>query len=72
MSGGLLHSLSLGSKRPIEIQRALKLRSFQNAAAFPRGVASVMSKVIGAGMGNEDDASNPSCLLVIGHRRCES
>ena len=72
MTGGLLHSLSMGSKRPIEIQRALKLRSFQNSAAFPRGVASVMSKVIGAGLGNEDDATHPSCLLVIGHRRCES
>lgn len=72
MTGGLLHSLSMGSKRPIEIQRALKLRSLQNTVAFPRGVARAVAKIIGAGMGNEDDATHPSCLLVIGHRRCES
>lgn len=72
MTGGLLHSLSFGSKRPIEIQRVLKLRDFQNSKAFPKGVAAAMSKVITTGLGHEDDARSPSCLLVVGHRICES
>lgn len=72
MTGGLLHSLTGGAKRPIEIQRSLKLRDMQNSAAFPRGVASVMSKAIGAGLNEQDNAESPSCLLVTGHRRCES
>ena len=72
MTGGLLHSLTGETKRPIEIQRTLRLRDFQNSAAFPRGVASVMSKVIRAGLNEEDNANHPSCLLITGHRRCES
>jgi SAM-dependent methyltransferase len=72
MTGGLLHSLSFGGKRPIEIQRALKLRDIQNSAAFPKGVAAMMSKVIAAGLDANDDAAHPSCLLVTGHRLCES
>ncbi len=71
-TGGLLHSLSLGRKRPIEIQRALKLRAFQNSGSFPRPIASALSTLIGAGLGGRDEAENPSCLLVVGSRLCES
>lgn len=69
MTGGLLHQMTGGSKRPIEIQRTLKLRDLQNKAAFPRPLAAGISKVIRSGLGDMDDAANPSCLLVIGHRR---
>lgn len=72
LTGGLLHSLSFGKKRPIEIQRALKLRNFQNSGGFPRPIASVFAALISAGVGREDDASQHSCLLLVGRRHCES
>ncbi|WP_445192410.1 class I SAM-dependent methyltransferase [Sphingomonas sp. Tas61C01] len=72
MTGGLLHSLSFGQRRPIEIQRALKLRELQNRGGLPRPLASAISAVIGAGLNGEDDATQPSCLLVVGQRRCAS
>jgi hypothetical protein len=72
MTGGLLHTLSFGEKRPIEIQRALKLRDLQNSGSFPRPLASALSAIIGAGLGGEDEADRPSCLLVAGKRLCES
>lgn len=72
MTGGLLHSLSFGHRRPIEIQRALKLREYQNRGGLPRPLASAISAVIGAGLNGEDDAARPSCLLVVGRRRCAS
>ena len=72
MTGGLLHSISGGSMRPIEIQRSLKLRDLQNSTAFPRSVASAISKLIAVGLDSTDEASNPSCLLVTGHRICAS
>ena len=71
-TGGLLHTLSFGQKRPIEIQRALKLRDIQNRGRFPRPMATVLSGLIGAGLGGEDEAERPSCLLVTGRRLCES
>ena len=43
MTGGLLHSLSFGKARPIEIQRALKIRALQNKAALPGPVASAVA-----------------------------
>ena len=72
MTGGLLHFVTGGTKRPIEIQRVLKLRDLQNSAAFPRSIASVISKTISLGLGKQDDAIHASCLLVTGYRRCES
>lgn len=72
LTGGLLHSLTRGHKRPIEIQRALKLRNLQNAGSFPRPIASMLSRVIGAGLDGEDVAERPSCLLVVGRRACAS
>ena len=68
MTGGLLHSLTGGTLRPIEIQRSLKLRSLQNTTMMPRPIASALAKVIGAGLGWTDDATHPSCLLVTGKR----
>jgi SAM-dependent methyltransferase len=71
-TGGLLHTLSFGHKRPIEIQRALKLRDFQNSGSFPLPLASALSALIGAGLGGEDENGRPSCLLVAGSRLCAS
>lgn len=72
MTGGLLHTLSLGKRRPIEIQRGLRLRDMQNAMSLPSGVASVIANVIARGLDWEDDAASPSCLLVTGKRACAS
>lgn len=72
MTGGLLHSLSFGQRRPIEIQRILKLRELQNRGGLPRPLASAMSAVISAGLNGDDDATHPSCLLVAGRRHCAS
>ena len=71
-TGGLLHTLSFGNKRPIEIQRALKLRDIQNSGSFPRPLASALSAMIGAGLDGVDEADSPSCLLVVGSRNCAS
>ena len=68
VTGGALHSLSFGRRRPIEIQRSLRLRSFQNAARFPKAIARVLAGTITAGLNWEDRADTPSCLLVIGQR----
>lgn len=73
MTGGLLHSLSFGRSRPIEIQRTLKLRTMQNTTSLPRPVAAALARVIAAGVGATDTAHEPpSCLLVRGHRPCVS
>lgn len=68
MTGGLLHNLGFGRLRPIEIQRVFKLRDFQNSRRFPRGVASILSKLIAVGLDGNDDCASPSCLLVVGSR----
>lgn len=67
LTGGLLHKLTLGKSRPIEIQRRLKLRSLQNRAALPRPLAAGIARTIMLGVG-EQPAGVPSCLLVTGHR----
>lgn len=66
-TGGLLHKLSGGKSRPIEIQRTLKLRTLQNRAALPRPIAAGLARAIAAGV-DHDPAGAPSCLLVIGRR----
>lgn len=68
MTGGLLHSLSFGKARPIEIQRALKIRALQNKAALPGPFASAVAKLIAAGVDDVETPDSPSCLLVTGHR----
>lgn len=72
MTGGLLHSLTFGTRRPIQIQRALKLRAFQNAARFPAPVAKAIASVIATGLGGEDHVDSPGCLLITGRRRLPS
>ncbi|MBX9663899.1 class I SAM-dependent methyltransferase [Novosphingobium sp.] len=72
MTGGLLHTLSSGRRRPIEIQRALKLRALQNSTMMPQSVARVLAGVITGGLDWEDNPDRPSCLLVIGERPCAS
>ena len=72
MTGGLLHSLSGGSRRPIEIQRLLKLRDLQNSGSFPQPLAAALSSAIGLNLGGEDHVETPSCLLVSGRRLCAS
>ena len=66
LTGGLLHSLTLGRSRPIEIQRILKLRSLQNRTALPRPIASGIARLIRSGVG--DAAGGPSCLLLSGSK----
>lgn len=68
MTGGLLHTLSFGKSRPIEIQRALKLRSFQNSMRLPKGLATVLAKTITLGLGQDSASGTPSCLLVTGSK----
>lgn len=68
MTGGLLHSLTGGRSRPIEIQRRLKLRDLQNRAAMPRVVAAALAKAIAAGVRPDAVEAPPSCLLVTGRR----
>lgn len=67
-TGGLLHSLSGGSLRPIEIQRTLKLREFQNRKRLPRPIASSVATLISSGIGKGGAGAQPSCLLVTGKR----
>ncbi|MDI1294864.1 MAG: class I SAM-dependent methyltransferase [bacterium] len=67
VTGGLLHSLSFGRSRPIEIQRTLRIRDLQNRMALPASVASGIAKMISTG-DRPDSASTQSCLLVVGHR----
>lgn len=66
VTGGLLHALSFGKSRPIEIQRALKLRSIQNSMRLPKAVATVLAKTITIGLGDDRQDGTPACLLVTG------
>jgi SAM-dependent methyltransferase len=67
MTGGLLHSLTAGRSRPIEIQRMLGLRSLQNRSRLPRPLAGALAGLVSAGVRESDDGA-PSCLLVRGRR----
>ncbi|GGJ58035.1 methyltransferase type 12 [Sphingopyxis bauzanensis] len=69
MTGGLLHSLTGGRSRPIEIQRRLKLRDLQNHMAMPRPIAVALAKAIAMGVRPDTVDVPPSCLLVTGHRQ---
>lgn len=68
MTGGLVHSMSLGRSRPIEIQRRLKLRAMQNRSRLPRPVAASLARLIAAGIRGGEPGAPPSCLLVAGCR----
>jgi SAM-dependent methyltransferase len=68
MTGGLLHTLSFGKSRPIEIQRVLKLRSFQNSMRLPNGLATMLARTIALGLGEGSAKGTPSCLLVTGSK----
>ncbi len=72
LTGGLLHSLTFGKRRPIEIQRSLRLRDMQNALSLPQPIAAGIAAVIASGLEWEDEAATPSCLLVAGKRSCAS
>lgn len=66
-TGGLLHALSFGQSRPIEIQRALKIRDLQNRMPMPRSIAKAIASMIS--MPDAEPRSEGSCLLIIGHRQ---
>jgi SAM-dependent methyltransferase len=70
-TGGLLHSLTGGSSRPIEIQRTLNLRAFQNSAALPSFIAGGIAAAIGDAGKSAADAP-PSCLLITGTKTAAS
>lgn len=67
VTGSLLHSLTAGRSRPIEIQRKLGLRQLQNRMQLPRPVAGALASLVSAGVSNDRDDA-PSCLLVRGRR----
>ena len=68
LTGGLLHTLSFGRLRPIEIQRIFHLRHFQNSASLPRWLAASLGRVLTLGLGGEDRVDHPGCLLVVGQK----
>ncbi len=70
-TGGLLHSMTGGASRPIEIQRALNLRAFQNKAALPSFIAGGIATFIGD-PGKGDPAAPPSCLLIMGTKNADA
>ncbi len=74
LTGGLLYSLFGHNQRPIEIQRSLGMRDFQNSASLPRPLASAIGSVIslGASAGHDQDVwtdiDSSSCFLLAGRR----
>lgn len=68
VTGGLLHKIGGEKARPIEIQRKLKLRNFQNKQRLPKPVAAGLAKAIAFGTDGEQAGGEQSCLLVVGHR----
>ena len=66
LTGGLMYKLSLGRLRPIEIQRRLNLRHFQNSTSLPGWLASAVGHLLSLGLAGEDRVDNPGCLLVAG------
>lgn len=69
MTGGALNALTFGKRRPIEIQRALRLRKVQNKAMLPLPLARSLAELISCGLSWQDTADRPSCLLVVGQRQ---
>lgn len=68
MTGGLLHKLGGEKLRPIEIQRTLKLRNFQNRRRLPKPIAAGLAKAIAVGSPKGPTDGEQSCLLIVGHR----
>jgi len=68
LTGGLLYKLVGQTARPIEIQRALQLRAFQNQQRLPSFLAAGLAKAIRLGLAEEKEKGEQSCLLVVGHR----
>ena len=68
LTGGLLHTLSFGRLRPIEIQRRFNLRHFQNSASLPRWLAASIGRMLTTGLGGDDVVDHPGCLLVVGQK----
>lgn len=74
MTGGLFYSVFGRTRRPIEIQRSLGLRAFQNRSQTPRFIASALSKLVE--LGAPVDAHDAhwiapeaaSCLLFCGSK----
>jgi SAM-dependent methyltransferase len=72
MTGGLFYSLFGEQQRPIEIQRQLGARSFQNRLRLPRSLAKTIASLVRIGVTTSPETWLPpdeaSCLLVTGHR----
>lgn len=68
MTGGLLHTLTGGKDRPIELQRKLKVRQLQNRMRIPRPIASAVAHIVKANMADHQEQGRQSCLLVTGRR----
>ncbi|MDJ0450431.1 class I SAM-dependent methyltransferase [Methylocystis sp. JR02] len=74
MTGGLFYSIFGGRKQPIEIQRTLGMRDFQNRAKLPDFLARAMARAVSFGVPVGDNDSlwlapeSASCLLLVGHK----
>jgi len=73
MTGGLLYSVFGETRRPIEIQRSLGMRDFQNSSSLPRPLAATIANMISFGVPSHSgdswhDEDTASCLLVAGRR----
>lgn len=73
-TGGLLYALFGKTQRPIEIQRKLGARAFQNRRRLPESVAKMIGRIGRAGVPISRAAPDwiaieeASCLLIEGHR----
>ena len=76
-TGGLLYTLAGGRRRPIELQRALGLRSLQLKAAFPRAVTKLLARLMTLGRSGRPRYwrtpeglmdSEAGCLLIRARR----
>lgn len=73
-TGGLFYSFFGQTRRPIEIQRSLGIRAFQNSSGLPQPLASCIARIIniGASVDRNNDVwveeDRASCLLVVGQK----
>jgi len=70
-TGGLLYALFGKTARPIEIQRKLGARTFQNRRRLPRPIANLIARTIRVGVPARPawtPLDRASCLLIEGHR----
>jgi SAM-dependent methyltransferase len=74
VTGGLLYKIFGQTKRPIEIQRSIGVRTLQNKSSLPTPIARTMGRIVSVGVPVDRngatwlEADRASCLLIEGHR----